>query len=423
MPGMRWDWPHTQYIIQHLQALADGEIENLMISVPPQHGKTQLASIGFGAFLLNRDEALRIAITSFSAEPAMRISRMLRRVMREIGSEFFADSNSVEEWELLNGSKVRATGVGGALTSFPVDIGILDDPLKDRLEADSPRVRQNLWEWYTDVWLARNMKRQVLIGTEWHEDGLHGRIRNSAAAHRWTQINLPAIAIEDDPLGRSIGEPLCADRVSLEVLLERRADNPYSFEAMYQGNPTPREGALFKVNRLNYCDASEVPLNLPTKRIWDFAASEEGDYTVGLKMHGPSPSGHYYVSDIVRGRWSVGERDQIILQTTKADGPNVKVNIPQDPGAAGVAQVQAIVQLLSGYFVEKERETGSKEMRAEPVASQVEHGNIVLVRGPWNAAFVEELRTFPIGKNDDQVDPFARGFNNMARKRTLQVYM
>lgn len=421
MPNLRWDWAHTKLIIEHLQAVADGDIENLMISCPPQHGKTQVASIGFGAFLLNQQKETRVGIASYSETPSLRISRSIRRIMEGTGAEFTGDLKSVQEWELDDGSKVRATGVGGAFTSFPVDIGILDDPIKDRDQAESLNARESLWEWFTDVWIARNMKHQVLIGTEWHQDGLHGRIRNAPGSHRWTLLNLPAIALEDDILGRAPGEALCPDRVPLEQLIERREQNPYSFEAMYQGNPSPREGTLFKVGNLVYCDPNEVPSGMLSVRRWDLASSPEGDYTVGLLITGPCKDGRFYVTDVVRGRWNVFDRDRVILQTAERDGKYVRQLIPNDPGSAGEAQVAAMRRMLAGYTVYDERETGSKEVRAEPVASQIAGGNIVLVRAPWNMEFTEELRTFPRGRHDDQVDTLAGGFNFLAVKRKVRV--
>jgi predicted phage terminase large subunit-like protein len=421
MPNMRWDWPHTKLIIDHLQALADGEIENLMISCPPQHGKTQVASIGFGAFLLNQRKETRVGIASYSETPSLRISRSIRRIMEGVGAEFTGDLKSVQEWELDDGSKVRATGVGGAFTSFPVDIGILDDPIKDRDQAESLNARDSLWEWFTDVWIARNMKHQVLIGTEWHQDGLHGRIRNAPGSHRWTLLNLPAIALEDDILGRAPGEALCPDRVTLEQLEERKLQNPYSFEAMYQGNPSPREGTLFKVGSLVYCNHDEVPINLPKVRRWDLASSPEGDYTVGLLIEGPCRDGRFYVTDVVRGRWNVFERDQVILQTVSRDGRVVRQVFPNDPGSAGDAQISAMKRMLAGFPVYDERETGSKEVRAEPVASQIAGENIVIARAHWNTEFVEELRTFPRGRHDDQVDTLAGGFNYLVAKRRVSI--
>ncbi len=386
-----------------------------MISVPPQHGKTELASVLNLAWWLYKEPTIRLALATFNQEHANKISLSARRLCEEIGLPIAGDKSAVQEWFVEGGGRVRAVGFGGGLSGYAVDLGIIDDPYKDREDADSERERQKRWEWYTDVWLARNMTRQIFIGTEWHEDGLHARIRNSAQSKHWTCIRLPAIAEENDPLGRNVGEALCEDRVSLEVLLERRQMNPYSFQAIYQQDPTPREGALFKPGNVRFCDPSEIPLGLQTIRRWDMAASTSGDYTAGVKVSGPDKGGFYYVEDVRRGKWEVHDRGRVILDVAAMDGPVVKIIGPQDPGAAGVEAAAAFVRMLSGYNVQVERETGSKELRAEPFAAQLNAGNVVIVRGGWNNEFLEELRTFPNGKHDDQVDAASGAFNSLAR--------
>lgn len=398
-----------------LQAIADDEIENVMFSVPPQHGKTEQNTISFAVWMLARQLGIRVAIVSYNQQQANKVSLAARRLAEGVGMGIMGDKAAVEEWHVEGGGKIRAAGIGAGLTGYAVDLGIIDDPIKDREEADSQKRRDSIWDYYTDVFLTRNPMHQVLTGTEWHEDGLHSRILNSAQSKKWTVVKVPAIAGEMDVLGRSPGEALWPERVSIEELESRRAMNPFSFEAMYQQNPTPREGSLFKVSAVRYCDASEVPPGLSVIRRWDMAASSSGDYTAGVKVAGPDPSGFYYVMDSRRGKWEVHDRNRTILDVAAMDGPVVKIVGPQDPGAAGVEAAGAFVRMLSGYNVSTERETGSKELRAEPFAAQLNAGNVVLVRGGWNNEFLEELRTFPNGKHDDQVDGASGAFNELAR--------
>lgn len=131
-------------------------------------------------------------------------------------------------------------------------------------------------------------------------------------------------------------------------------------------------------------------------------------------IKGPCPDGRYYICDVVRGQWEPHERNNIIKRTAAMDGTGVKIIVPKNPGDAGVDQANMLVQMLAGYAVEAQRETGSKEFRAEPYAAQVNAGNIVIVQSEWTPPYVEELRTFPGGKNDDQVDASANGFNDLA---------
>jgi predicted phage terminase large subunit-like protein len=140
-------------------------------------------------------------------------------------------------------------------------------------------------------------------------------------------------------------------------------------------------------------------------------------------MAGPDADGVFYVVDVVRGQWDATERNRIIRRTGVQDGVEVRVGIPQDPGAAGKEVVASLKRLLAGYAVYDETETGSKEVRADPLAAQVGAGNVALVRASWNSNLVEEFRSFPLGKNDDQVDAAARAFNKLAKKRELKVFV
>lgn len=421
-PSWHWEWPHLAKMQGVLQALADDEIQNALFMVPPQHGKTEQNTIRFSCWLLHRDLSTRVAMAAYNQELANRFSRSARRLATQIGISLIGDRAAVQEWQTDQGGGVRAVGIGAGLTGHPVDIGIIDDPIKDREEAESQKVRDSHWEWYTDVWMTRNPRHQVMTLTPWHHDGLQARILNSPQANRWTVIQLPALALEDDPLGRRLGEALCPERVTQEELESRRSMNPYSFEAVYQCNPTAREGSLFKVSMLRFVEAHDVPVGLPKVRVWDLAAtSGGGDYTAGVLMCGPDAEGTFYALDVVRGQWDVTERNRVIRRTAEQDGAGVRVGIPQDPGAAGKEVVASLKRLLAGFSVWGETETGSKELRAEPLAAQVGAGNVALVRGSWNSALVEEARTFPLGKNDDQIDAAARGFNKLARKREFFV--
>ena len=420
-PSWSWHWPHLLEMQKVLQAVADDEIQNAMFLVPPQHGKTEQNTIGFSAWLLHRDLATRVALAAYNQELANRFSRSARRLATEIGIPLIGDRAAVQEWQTIDGGGVRAVGIGAGLTGNPVDIGIIDDPIKDREEAESQKLRDGHWEWYTDVWMTRNPRHQVLTLTPWHHDGLQARILNSPQAGRWHVVKLPALALEGDPLGRAPGEALCPERVTREELESRRQMNAYTFEALYQCNPTPREGALFKVGMLRFVDAA--PAGLPTVRVWDLAATAGGgDYTAGVLMAGPDADGVFYVVDVVRGQWDATERNRIIRRTAEQDGVEVRVGIPQDPGAAGKEVVASLKRLLAGYAVYDETETGSKEVRADPLAAQVGAGNVALVRASWNSNLVEEFRSFPLGKNDDQVDAAARAFNKLAKKRELKLY-
>lgn len=150
-------------------------------------------------------------------------------------------------------------------------------------------------------------------------------------------------------------------------------------------------------------------------RYWDLAASStgEGDWTVGVRMM-LSETGLFYVEDVIRGQWTPLERDQVILQTAKMDGQDVRIRIEQEPGSSGKSLSDALVRMLAGYSVDVDRVTGDKVTRAQPLAAQVQAGNVKLVKGEWNRAFLDELHAFPEGAHDDQVDGASGAFNAIA---------
>lgn len=151
-------------------------------------------------------------------------------------------------------------------------------------------------------------------------------------------------------------------------------------------------------------------------RFWDFAAStsDSADYTVGARLALVEDTGQYFVEDVVRGRWGPKDGDDILLATTRMDGLDCEVCIEEEGGSAGKKVTASVMKLLAGFNVHAERSTGSKWARAKAFATQCEAGNVLLVRGEWNAAFLDELTAFDHGAHDDQVDAAAGAFNRLA---------
>jgi len=282
--------------------------------------------------------------------------------------------------------------------------------------------RERLWDWYRSD-LTTRLKprgRVVLIMTRWHEEDLAGRLLERSSAE-WKIIRLPALAEGDDPLSRAVGEPLWPEWEDREALDRRRSlVGERIWAALYQQSPRPLQGALFKVAHIEVVDTVPRGLLGPTVRAWDLAATvvhggNDPDWTVGVKVL-RDPSGRWIVLDIVRLRGSPGEVQQAISQAADVDGRSVVIALPEDPGQAGKAQVAHLARRLAGYNVKASRETGSKTVRATPLAAQVEAGNLALLRAQWNHTLIEELRDFPFGRKDDQVDALARAFHLLSEK-------
>lgn len=410
-PGWVYDAPHLRLIGQHLDAVTRGEIDRLAIFMPPRHAKTETVTIRYPVYRLEKQPLTRALVTGYNERVAHKFSRKSRNIAR--GRIAMTDKTGADEWETTAGGSLVARGVGTPPTGYGFDLILIDDPIKKREEAESPVYREKIWDWYTDDLYTRLEPGGAIILTltRWHYDDLAARAIASEP-NRWTILRLPALAEENDPLGRREGHALWPDRYDVESLGRiREVMDPYSFESLYQQNPTPREGSFFKVNQLNIVEAP--PADLRECRGWDFAASAgKGDYSAGVRL-GVDGQGIWWVTDVRRGQWAPDERDGHLRQTAQLDGPAVKIRLAQDPGQAGVDQALRLTRMLAGYSIRSERVSGDKATRASGLAAQINAGNVRLVKGAWNSDFLEELRQFPQGKNDDQVDAAADAFNEL----------
>jgi len=258
--------------------------------------------------------------------------------------------------------------------------------------------------------------------TRWHEDDLAGRILASDDAASWTVVGLPALAEDDDPLGRAEGEALCPERYDLEALARIRVVLGNSFYALYQQRPQAPEGEFFQRQWFEIVPA--VPNDMETfVRYWDKASSLGGDFTAGVLMG--RKGGLYYVLDVVRGQWVGSDRETIIRQTAELDTQRwgrVTYWIEQEGGSGGKDSAEATIQNLAGFAVFADHPTGDKATRAEPYQAQCMAGNVKLHRGPWIPAYLSELTGFPTGRYDDQVDGSSGAFNKIALGRTVRAW-
>jgi hypothetical protein len=238
-----------------LADVADGRCPRLIWSMPPQEGKSERASRRFPLWLLTRNPELRIAIVSYELGVARRWGRAIRNDIAEhpeLGLAVRADTSAAHEWQLeghLGG--VYSVGIGGALTGRPVDLLLVDDPLKGRKEADSPTYRNACKDFYTDTARTRLAPGApvVIIQTRWHEDDLSGWLLSGPSGHEWRYVNVPAQAEDNsDPLGRRPGEYLVSarGRTAADWEMTRRDVGARTWAALYQGRPAPAEGGLFK---------------------------------------------------------------------------------------------------------------------------------------------------------------------------------
>lgn len=298
-PKYEMKWFHRE-IADACQAVFEGLWPKVMISLPPQHGKSEIASKGAPAWGLGIDPELKIVEASYSATLSCGFNRAIQRIIatdeyKQLFPDTFLNDERLSKYRgyvcnnemfetVGHSGYFKAIGVGGGLTGTPADIAIIDDPVKDAMEANSPVTRDNVWEWYTTVLSTRlhNDSRQLLIMTRWHQDDLAGRILNSPDGKNWRVINIPAVCtIEDDGeihSGRHVGDALWPERHSLEKLNLEREKDPNNFNCLYQGDPGSKEGRLYREFK-TYVDPSEYGTYIRSGCYIDVADSGTDDTT------------------------------------------------------------------------------------------------------------------------------------------------
>ena len=413
---------HHRELLNRLALVGEGAIDRLMVLMPPGSAKSTYASLIFPAWWLARHPTSSVIAASHTAELAGHFGRGLRNLVAEhadtLGYGLAGDSRAAHRFATTSGGEYFATGIHGPVTGRRADLVVIDDPIKSHAESESELSRNHLWNWYRSE-LSTRLKprgRIVLVMTRWHEDDLGGRLME--AGDDWHVLRLPALAEAGDPLKRRIGEALWPEWEDAETLARKRmAVGSRVWQALYQQAPTPAEGSLFPVARIGM--AEMVPEGARMVRAWDLAASEatggaDPDWTVGLKL-AACPDGALVVVDVQRFRGGPHAVVDAILRTASRDGHAVPIGLPQDPGQAGKQQVAWLTSQLGGFAVLSSPETGAKLVRAMPVAAQVEAGRLRLLRAGWNDALLGEMRDFPHGRKDDQVDALSRAFSMLAQ--------
>ena len=429
----------------YLNKVVRQEIRKLIITAPPQHGKSELVSVRLPAYWLAHNPNLPVILTSYGADLARTKSRECRNLVDSPAYKLLfpnitidSSARTVKNWHLqgYNGF-LLASGVGGPITGAGAGLGVIDDPLENWEQAQSPTQRKKIWDWYKGVFRTRLWENscQVIIMTRWHEDDLIGYLINEQKD--WTILRLPAIEesqdVRDrnnalynlppglsDPLGRRKGQALAPSRFNLKTLAEIKKDvGSIVWSTAYQCAPMDVEGNRFKRSWFKILDKLPGVEIESRARYWDFAATEgAGCRTAGVKLS-IDVDGNIYIEDVKFGQWSTEKRNKIIRQTCMADDIQHRNNgymvFEQEPGSAGVDAKKSVIKYLAGYAVKSDKVTGSKDTRLEPFAAQAEAGNVHLIRGDWNNTYIDELSLIPNGKFRDMADATAGAYNHLTR--------
>lgn len=432
-------WVHEEIccvLDEFLQDVADGKSPRTMLTMPPRHGKSEIASVRFPAYALGRYPNLSMISTSYSADLASRMNRNVQRVIDDdLYRDIFPDTalsgkniRTTTQGSYLRNSDIfevvghngsyRSAGVGGGITGMGGNILLIDDPIKDRAEADSPTIREKVWDWYTSTLYTRLAPGGgiILIQTRWHMDDLAGRLleaQNEGSGDTWRVINYEAIATKDEK-HRKAGEALHPVRYPIKQLESiKRTIGSRDFEALYQQKPIPDGGAIFASEWLKYWTPETLPEKFDTVIMsWDlsFKDTDGSDFAVG-QVWGKKGS-EVFLLDQVRKRMGFSQTlHEFVALSNK--WPQVQNKYIEDK-ANGPAVIDALKKHISGIIpIDPD---GSKTARAYATTPFFEAGNVYLpAKGVnnWSQALIDELLQFPSGAHDDQVDALTQAIRKL----------
>lgn len=413
---------HHEVICAALEEVEKGHYQRLIISMPPRHGKSELASRRFPAWFLGKDAYRQVLFATYNADLAAHFGKSVRAVMRHPsfqqifpGCKLRTGEQASDYLRTEENGEAGFVGVGGGLTGKGADLLIIDDPIKDREQADSKRERDKMWDWFTEVAMSRLMPggRVVIIMTRWHEDDLVGRLTdpknpcyNDENAQRWKILSLPAIADDNDPMGRKKGEALWPERYGLDFLYEARRMNPKGFSALYQGQPTPDDGDYFKREWLK--GYTVLPDNLRYYCVSDHAVStsQTADKTVLLPF-GVDPDDNVYILPDVW--WRRASTDQVVeamidlmtrRQPVKWGAERGHISQSIGPFLRKVQQERRVYTMVEEITPVKDKQTRAQAMRGRMAMGKVYFPKFA----PWWSDAETEILKFPSARHDDFVD-------------------
>lgn len=424
-------------VAEHLQQFYEDYCNNrkpkLLLQAPPQHGKTYQIE-DFIAWFAGKEPDSKTIFASYSDELGIRVNLAMQRMLtspryREVFkntriagqntvtlSGRYQRNSSMLEFVGYKGS-FRNTTIMGQINGQGLDLGVIDDPIKGRAEANSKVTRDKAWGFLMDDFFGRFSEKAgiLMIQTRWHVDDPTGRWLQTFPETKVCRY--PAIATEDETF-RNKGEALFPQLKSIEFLNERKKGmTNASFEAQYQQSPFVQGGGMFPIEKIGVLSQMLVTEVKKSVCYIDKAGTEDGGaYTAIVLMHFLK-DGRTVVEDVRRGQWSALTREQRIMQTVtsyKAKYSNVKIYVEQEPGSGGKESAENTVRMLRGFRVEADKPTGDKVIRADPYAAQVQGGNVLICAAPWNVDYLDELETFPNGKYLDQVDASSGAFMKLS---------
>lgn len=425
----RWvPYEHLLYLNRKLVDVVAGRTKRLMVMCPPRHGKSEMISRFFPAWYLGKFPDKRIILASYEADFAATWGRKARSLLEEFGPELFGvavskQSSAASRWDIEGHEGGMATaGVRGPITGKGAHVAIIDDPVKNDQEANSETYQEATWDWYRATLSTRLQEDGaiILVMTRWNENDLAGKLLKAQeeGGDKWEIVRLPALAEEEDPLGRRPGDPLCPELFPRDVLeaIKRRIGS-YWWEALYQQRPSPPKGRLFQRSWWRFY--RQVPSRFDQViQSWDmtFKDGKNADYVVG-QVWGRVGADKYLL-DQIRDRMDFPTTIKAV-RTLSAKWPQARAKLIEDK-ANGPAVIATLRRSIPGLIAVSPE--GSKEERAAAVAPEVEAGNVYLPApeiAPWIEDFIAECSAFPHGAHDDQVDAMTQALLRLGARRAI----
>ena len=428
-----WQQHLAQNLMWFFRQMKEGRRPTMVIQAPPQHGKTEQIT-DFISWVAGLDPDLRTIFGSYSDELGVKVNLALQRIydsprykqvfeftkLNDTAASSTAArwlrNSTILEYVGHNGS-FRNTTVMGQINGMGLDLGVIDDPMKGRAEAQSKVIRDKTWGWLTDDFFGRfsDQAGLLMIMTRWHLDDPLGRWIEHFPQTRVLRYTAVATKIERY---RKKGEALFPEMKPLEFLQARKKVlTNAGWQSIYQQSPIAAGGDTFPTERFKVISSFDRSRVRNSIRYVDKASSDmSGDYTAAVLMHDMRDGGTV-IEDVIRGQWPVSEREARLMQAAESDKAMCKryaIWFEQEPGSGGKESAEASVRRFKKFGAFADKVTGAKEIRAEPYAGAVQNGDVSLVAGAWNRAFLDEHEQFPVGTHDDQVDAASGAFNKLA---------
>lgn len=427
---------HFDFLADKVLDMHAGKLQRLCVSMPPGSGKSEFLSLSVASWWLGTRPESRVVIASYGKSLSCGWSERARDAMATLGPEVFGvGANSREKAEFWRPRDPEtgkafpgyffAVGRGGPLTGKRAELLIVDDLLKDDLEASSPTVREHAWRWFDKVAMTRLLPGScvIQIATRWHEDDPIGRLEQKQERGDvelpWTFVNLPALAEKDDALGREPGEALWPAMWPADRLLKvKQGRDAYTWSALYQGRPTPEGGGMFKREWFQYFvdagDKLEGPgVSTPTTHLAKFATLDlafstktSADFAVCCVFGADLKNEVLYLLHVERDR--VGAEGLAHWIRRIFDRWKVRKGYMERSGF--YADITNYLRTVARLPLREIQPNTDKTSRAQPAAALMASGGLLFRDGaPWLKEFESELLSFPHAAHDDQVDALAFG--------------